>query len=80
NMVVFEWFKKSTGIPVLSTNQAFLLNLETLEGKWHPYRPHPLVSGKIEVEKVSNEFSEEKKKDPNKLLYYFSQLTSELGI
>ncbi|MYL64410.1 putative thiazole-containing bacteriocin maturation protein [Bacillus hwajinpoensis] len=80
NMVVFEWFKKSTGIPVLSNNQAFLLNLETLEGKWHPYRPHPLVSGKIEVDKVSKEFSEQKKKDPNKLLYYFSQLTSELGI
>ncbi|WP_226658892.1 putative thiazole-containing bacteriocin maturation protein [Pseudalkalibacillus hwajinpoensis] len=80
NMVVFEWFKKSTGIPVLSNNQVFLLNLETLEGKWHPYRPHPLVSGKIKVEQVSKEMSEEKKKDPNKLLYYFSQLTSQLGI
>ncbi|MCA0993465.1 putative thiazole-containing bacteriocin maturation protein [Pseudalkalibacillus hwajinpoensis] len=80
NMVAFEWFKKSTDIPVLSSNQVFLLNLETLEGKWHSYCPHPLVTGKIEVEKVSKEFSEEKKKDPNKLLYYFSQLTSELGI
>ncbi|QHA91207.1 putative thiazole-containing bacteriocin maturation protein [Bacillus sp. N1-1] len=80
NVIVFEWFKKSTGLPALSNNQVFLLNFETLEGKWHPYRPHPLVSGKIEVENVSKEFSEEKKKDPNKLLYYFSQLTSQLGI
>ncbi len=80
NMVAFEWFKKCTGLPVLSNNQVFLLNLETLEGKWHSYRPHPLVTGKIEVEKLSKEFSEDKKKDQNKLLYYFSQLTSQLGI
>ncbi|WP_283152617.1 putative thiazole-containing bacteriocin maturation protein [Guptibacillus hwajinpoensis] len=82
NVIVFEWFKKITGIPAHSNNQVFLLNLETLEGKWHSYQPHPLVSGKIEVETVSMHFSERmKKKDPNKLLYYFSQLTStELGI
>lgn len=80
NMVVFEWFKRSTGIPLLSNNQAFLLNLETLEGKWHPYRHHPLVSGKVEVEKVSKEISEDKENNSNDLLYSFSQLTSQLGI
>jgi putative thiazole-containing bacteriocin maturation protein len=81
NMIVFELFKKFTGVPALSNNQVFLLNLETLEGKWHPYHPHPFVSGKIDVEHVSKEFNEKKeKKDPNELLYYFSQLASKLGI
>ncbi|MFK3959956.1 putative thiazole-containing bacteriocin maturation protein [Pseudalkalibacillus hwajinpoensis] len=82
NVIVFEWFKKSTGVPAHSNNQVFLLNLETLEGKWHSYQPHPLVSGKIEVETVSMQISEKvEKKDTNDLLYYFSQLTSsEIGI
>ena len=82
NVIVFEWFKKITGVPAHSNNQVFLLNLETLEGKWHSYQPHPLVSAKIEVETVSMQISERmEKKDPKELLYYFSQLTSsELGI
>ncbi|MCA0172905.1 putative thiazole-containing bacteriocin maturation protein [Bacillus sp. RAR_GA_16] len=80
NIIVFEWFKKNTGVPVLSNKQLFLLNLETLEGKWHSYRHHPLVSGKIEIENVSKDVQVKKKKDSHDLLYYFSQLTSELGI
>ncbi|MGG1684290.1 putative thiazole-containing bacteriocin maturation protein [Pseudalkalibacillus sp. NRS-1564] len=82
NVIVFEWFKKSTGVPTHSNNHVFLLNSETLEGKWHSYQPHPLVSGKIEVETVSIQSSERmEKKDQNELLYYFSQLTSsEIGI
>ncbi|WP_347551324.1 putative thiazole-containing bacteriocin maturation protein [Pseudalkalibacillus hwajinpoensis] len=84
NVIVFELFKKITGVPVLSNNQMFLLNLETLEGKWHPYKPHPLVSGRIDVIKVENGLKElrinENKQDQNELLYYFSELTSsQLG-
>ncbi|WP_371019012.1 putative thiazole-containing bacteriocin maturation protein [Pseudalkalibacillus sp. JSM 102089] len=85
NVIVFELFKKSTGIPVLAYNQMFLLNLETLEGKWHPYQPHPLVSAKLDVIRVENILEKirtnDGKKAQNELLYYFSQLTSsELGI
>ena len=85
NVIVFELFKKSTGIPVISNNQMYLLNLETLEGKWHPYQPHPLVSGKIDVIRVEDALKEFRKngekEDQNQLFYYFSQLaTSQLGI
>ena len=85
NVIVFELFKKITGVPVLSNSQMFLLNLETLEGKWHPYKPHPLVTGKINAIRVENVLEEIKpndgKKAQNELLYYFSQLTSsQLGI
>ncbi|MBN8211032.1 putative thiazole-containing bacteriocin maturation protein [Bacillus sp. NTK071] len=85
NVIAFELFKKITGVPVLSNDQVFLLNLETLEGKWHPFKPHPLVTGKINVIRVENVLDEmtlyDEQKDPNELLYYFSQLTSsQLGI
>ena len=85
NVIVFELFKKITGVPVLSTNQMYLLTLETLEGKWHSYKPHPLVSAKPEVIRVENvleKISTNKgNKDQHELLYYFSTLTSsQLGI
>ncbi|MGA9289141.1 MAG: putative thiazole-containing bacteriocin maturation protein, partial [Anaerobacillus sp.] len=85
NVIVFELFKKITGVPMLSNNQMFLLNLETLEGKWHPFKPHPLVTEKINVIRIENIVEKlsikDEKKDQNELFYYFSQLTSsQLGI
>ncbi|MFP3380527.1 putative thiazole-containing bacteriocin maturation protein, partial [Bacillus sp. SIMBA_069] len=44
NVIVFEWFKYTTGVSTSeTTNQLYLLNLETLEGAWKSFFPHPLV-------------------------------------
>lgn len=46
NVIVFELFKTVTGATGSELrNSLFLLDLETLEGSWHPFMPHPLVSG-----------------------------------
>ena len=46
NVIVFELFKKITGaIEPDRQGKVFLLNLETLEGNWHAFLPHPLVAG-----------------------------------
>ncbi|WP_028553028.1 putative thiazole-containing bacteriocin maturation protein [Paenibacillus sp. UNC451MF] len=45
NVLVFELFKKITGVsPTGRNGQLYLLNLETLEGRWHSYWPHPLAT------------------------------------
>jgi putative thiazole-containing bacteriocin maturation protein len=44
NVIVFEWFKTFTRVTESELkNSFFLLDLETLEGNWHSYFPHPLV-------------------------------------
>lgn len=85
NVIVFELFKKLTGANDSEQNNRFyLLDLETLEGKWHSFMPHPLVTGlsipkwiddiDLQLERRSN-ISE------NGLIPYFSRLTSaESGI
>ncbi|AEI44783.1 putative thiazole-containing bacteriocin maturation protein [Paenibacillus mucilaginosus] len=47
NVIVFEHFKQVTGAaqPELR-NSLYLLDLETLEGNWRPFLPHPLAAGK----------------------------------
>ncbi|OME80242.1 putative thiazole-containing bacteriocin maturation protein [Paenibacillus sp. FSL A5-0031] len=85
NVIVFEWLKTAAGVTKLENNKLFLLNLETLEGKWHPFLPHPLVNEKQMAKKVEDYelLSEEStgKRDPSGLLPFFSQLTSmETGI
>lgn len=43
NVIVLEWFKASTGVTESHLpGRLFLLNLETLEGSWHAFLPHPL--------------------------------------
>ncbi|CAG7599658.1 hypothetical protein PAESOLCIP111_00328 [Paenibacillus solanacearum] len=42
NVAAFELFKTMAGLRD-SKNAVFLLNLETLEGSWHAFMPHPLV-------------------------------------
>ncbi|MDC2864357.1 putative thiazole-containing bacteriocin maturation protein [Bacillus sp. BP-3] len=55
NVIVFELFKKVTDITKpAQTNQFFLLNSETLEGNWHSFLPHPLVTEQLEIEWVQN--------------------------
>ncbi|PLR89831.1 putative thiazole-containing bacteriocin maturation protein [Bacillus sp. T33-2] len=82
NVIVFEFFKHATktGNEVDQKNKFFLLDLETMEGNWHSFLPHPLVAGdayakwvedfdlRLEQEVGSN--------DSNQLFLFFSQLTS----
>lgn len=86
NMIVFELFKEVTGVTKPDQrNRIFLLDLETLEGSWHAFLPHPLETGKLSVEEVDNvgmrlELSTARG-EPEKLLYFFSLLTSkETGV
>lgn len=85
NVIVFEWLKTAAGVTKLQNNKLFLLNLETLEGKWHPFLPHPLANEKQKAKKIEDYelLSEEStgKRDSSGLLPFFSQLTSmETGI
>lgn len=66
NVVVFELFKKVTDVTKpTQTNQFFLLNSETLEGNWHSFLPHPLVTEKMEIEWVQD-FNTRIKESSNK--------------
>lgn len=85
NVIVFEWFKMVTGLTEPGQkNQFFLLDLETLEGNWHLFSPHPLVSGCAEtkwVQDFEHRKQNESKTESNELLLYFNELTSkESGI
>ncbi|MGG3913319.1 putative thiazole-containing bacteriocin maturation protein [Rossellomorea vietnamensis] len=85
NMIVFELFKEMTGVTKPDQrNRLFLLHTETLEGSWHSFLPHPLETGLgaepvLNLESRLDQVSE--RSDPEKLLYFFSLLTSkETGI
>lgn len=85
NVIVFELFKKVTGVsPLNQQHQFYLLNLETLEGNWHLLLPHPLVTGRLKarwVEDFDSCLQNEARGDTAGLLMYFSMLTStESGI
>ncbi|WP_405080755.1 putative thiazole-containing bacteriocin maturation protein [Paenibacillus chitinolyticus] len=85
NVSVFELFKKITGADDSEqNNRFFLLNLETLEGKWHSFLPHPLVTGLSAPEWI-HDLDLQLERGPNKSengsIPYFSRLTSaESGI
>jgi putative thiazole-containing bacteriocin maturation protein len=85
NVIVFELLKKITGAnDSEQSNQFFLLNLETLEGKWHWFMPHPLVTGRTAAEWIHDfdlQLERRSSKSENGLLPYFTRLTSaESGI
>ncbi|UKS24548.1 putative thiazole-containing bacteriocin maturation protein [Paenibacillus sp. HWE-109] len=85
NVIVFELLKKISGLNDSEQSDPFyLLNLETLEGKWHSFVPHPLVNGRTAVERIHDfELQLERKssKSETGLLPYFGRLTSaESGI
>ncbi|MFY0543893.1 putative thiazole-containing bacteriocin maturation protein [Brevibacillus sp. H7] len=86
NVIVFELIKTVTGVPDSDRkNTFFLLDLETLEGNWHSFMPHPLVTGHTSAEWVQDL---DRRLEPssdgsetNALLPYFSTLTSaESGV
>ncbi|RNB77498.1 putative thiazole-containing bacteriocin maturation protein [Brevibacillus panacihumi] len=86
NVTVFEWFKTITGVNEKEArNKVFLLDLETLEGNWHSFLPHPLVQGNMTMERIQDQErhleQNEERSESNGLIPYFSTLTSaETGI
>ncbi|NHN32737.1 putative thiazole-containing bacteriocin maturation protein [Paenibacillus agricola] len=83
NVIVFELFKTVTLESELR-NSFFLLDLETLEGSWHPFMPHPLIHGFEEARTVQASKLQLKLQldgsegiaDKNGLLTYLNRLTS----
>lgn len=88
NVIVFEWLKTAAEVTKLEkNNKLFLLNLETLEGNWHSFLPHPLVNGHRFIERIEDvgllagTDAEKRVSSSSELLPFFSQLTStETGI
>ncbi|MGM7636611.1 putative thiazole-containing bacteriocin maturation protein [Bacillus sp. Hm123] len=81
NVIVFELFKNVTRVSRSEQmNQFFMLDLETMEGNWHPFMPHPLVTGRVKAEWIQDLDWQLKQhsssKEASELLLYFSQLTS----
>lgn len=84
NVIVFELYKHVTGVSEKDQKERFfLLDLETLEGNWHPFIPHHLVTGLPAVRLIEDiDISLEQIKeifDPNSLLVHFNQLTSKVS-
>nr|WP_304220170.1 putative thiazole-containing bacteriocin maturation protein [Fredinandcohnia onubensis] len=87
NVIVFELFKEVTRRTKLEEedNQFFLLNLDTLEGNWHSFIPHPFVSRFAEAKRIHDLDLRIKEKvsggDVDILFLLFNHLTSpETGI
>jgi putative thiazole-containing bacteriocin maturation protein len=86
NVIVFELFKNVTGVTESEQrNQFFMLDPDTLEGNWHDFMPHPLVTGRITAEWIRDLDLGLKqssgKEELGGLLLYLSHLTSaESGI
>ncbi|ENQ3076943.1 putative thiazole-containing bacteriocin maturation protein [Bacillus cereus] len=86
NVIVFELFKKVTDVTKhTQTNQFFLLNSETLEGNWHSFLSHPLVTEKMEIKwvpdfntRIKQSSSENKWDEPT--LNLNSLVSKEAGI
>ncbi|MEH7238992.1 putative thiazole-containing bacteriocin maturation protein [Bacillus sp. JJ1562] len=88
NVSVFEFFKRATGIADSNeSHQIYMLDLETLEGNWLYFIPHPLGTSTRDTLRQVEDFDLrlEQETDRNEqssdLLEYFSRLTSEeIGI
>jgi putative thiazole-containing bacteriocin maturation protein len=83
NVIVFELFKDVTGVSEKEQkNKFFLLDLETLEGDWHSFIPHPLVTGQTSAKLVDDAEMRlaqgTERGDPGRLLLSFNQLTSKV--
>jgi len=81
NVIVFTLFKTVAGVADSEgQNQFFLLDLETLEGNWHSFMPHPLVTGHLPVKRIEALERmldrDSDSKESSELLPYFSRLTS----
>jgi putative thiazole-containing bacteriocin maturation protein len=54
NVAVFMLFKKITGVQENSENSIYQLNVETLEGNWHPVSPHPFINKKMKADQIDD--------------------------
>lgn len=82
NVVTFELFKDLAGVTKAEQkNRIFLLDLETLEGSWHSFFPHPLETRVSTLEKIETlEFrlgENQSTAETERLFQYFSLLTSK---
>lgn len=82
NVIVFELFKEITGVAkTKQNNDFFLLDLDSMEGKWKSFFPHPLVTERMSAKWVEDTGKlvehGSRKGEPSELLLYFHQLTSE---
>ncbi len=77
NICAFELFKKITEVTGTDRHQFYLLDLFTLDGKWHPFLPQPNTRERIEW-MDEEEIFEKQNRDTN-LFLSFSQLTSEVS-
>jgi len=82
NVSVFECFKKLTGITKSSeTNRFYLLNLETLEGDWHSFSPHPFVKESINIQPLEDfDVVEESEISNEEILGLHPFISKESGI
>lgn len=83
NVIVFEWLKTAAGVAVSELrNKLFVLDLETLEGNWHAFFPHPLAGGRPSVGRVKSLDllleRESEQMGAADLINYFSRLTSNV--
>jgi putative thiazole-containing bacteriocin maturation protein len=82
NLIVFELFKNITGVTEREQkNQYFLLDLDTMEGYWNIFLPHPVVTGHT-LAKMVDDYDTRIQQDlergeTGKLLLFFNQLTSK---
>jgi putative thiazole-containing bacteriocin maturation protein len=82
NIIVFELFKDITKSQELeNNNQIYLINHETLEGNWHKFIPHPIVTESVKAEMVKD-FDARLKQDhisgnQSNFFQFMGQLTSE---
>ncbi|TDF98015.1 hypothetical protein [Paenibacillus piri] len=84
NLIVYEWNKVVSGKNEADcNNQCYILDPLTLEGSWHPFLPHPIVSGHEPVRTVTElELALETNQEPadtEAWFSYFSGLTSAVS-
>jgi putative thiazole-containing bacteriocin maturation protein len=51
NILSFCWFQLINNVTPIEKQQVFLLDMKTLEGKWHSFLSHPLVRGSKQITK-----------------------------
>lgn len=82
NLIVFELFKNMTRVKEREqNNQIFLLDLETMEGNWHTFFPHPIMTGNTIARLIDNEDARIQQdlntQEAETLFLFFNKLTSK---
>ncbi|WP_137789277.1 bacteriocin maturation protein [Bacillus sp. E(2018)] len=79
NVAVFILFKKITGVQENSENSIYQLNVNTLEGSWHPVSPHPFINKKMKADQIDDPllFLKDSAKQELDLHSLFYQITSK---